>query len=165
MHRRPAILLGMAAGLLWTGVIVIILGGFTEYRFRDLHAFTGFGFAMAGPGLILSLLIGRLASRRFFDPDLIDGQPHAVGSAAEIDQRVLTNTVEQTVLAACIWAFALTCFGPEVIVAFGIGFLIARLVFWIGYHISPPLRAFGFAATFYPTVLLGAGTAVELASY
>ena len=161
-QKRIAILIGMAAGLLWTGVIVIIFAWFTEYRFRDLHAFTGFGLAMAGPALILSLLIGRLASRRFFDPDLIDGEPYVIGSAAEIDQRVLTNTVEQTVLAACIWAFALTCFGPELIVAFGIGFFAARLVFWIGYHMSPPLRAFGFAATFYPTVLLGLGTVVEL---
>ncbi len=35
----------------------------------------------------------------------------------------------------------------------GVGFGVARLAFWIGYHRSAPARAFGFAATFYPTVL------------
>ncbi len=43
--------------------------------------------------------------------------------------------------------------GPGVVTCLGIGFAVARLAFWIGYHISPPLRAFGFAATFYPTII------------
>ena len=36
----------------------------------------------------------------------------------------------------------------------GVAFAVARLAFWAGYHMAPPLRAFGFAATFYPTVLV-----------
>ena len=78
-----------------------------------------------------------------------------MGSRAEVDQRVLVNTVEQLVLALCLWppvAYLLSADGPGVVVALGVGFTIARLAFWIGYHLAPPLRGFGFAATFYPTV-------------
>ena len=38
------------------------------------------------------------------------------------------------------------------VLVMSLAFAIARLLFWIGYHRAPPLRAFGFAATFYPTV-------------
>jgi hypothetical protein len=31
-------------------------------------------------------------------------------------------------------------------------FLLGRTLFWIGYHKSPYLRAFGFGLTFYPSV-------------
>lgn len=43
--------------------------------------------------------------------------------------------------------------GAGTVLALGIGFAVARVAFWVGYHMAPPLRAFGFAATFYPTVL------------
>jgi uncharacterized membrane protein YecN with MAPEG domain len=32
-------------------------------------------------------------------------------------------------------------------------FVMGRILFWIGYHRNPYLRAFGFGITFYPTVL------------
>ena len=33
-------------------------------------------------------------------------------------------------------------------------FVVGRVAFWIGYHQSPLSRAFGFATTFYPTVVV-----------
>ena len=31
-------------------------------------------------------------------------------------------------------------------------FLMGRVLFWVGYHYNPYMRAFGFGITFYPTV-------------
>lgn len=90
---------------------------------------------------------------------MIDGAPPVQGSGAEIDQRVLTNSVEQLVLALLVWPFIGYSLGGVLVIALGIGLAVARVLFWIGYHFSPPLRAFGFAASFYPT-LFGAFWAV-----
>lgn len=109
-------------------------------------------FAFLTPAVVMALMIGVLAARRFFSRDLIDGQPPARSSRADIDQRVLTNTTEQMLLALLIWPFVGFSLGGVSIIALGIGMAIARLLFWIGYHVSPPLRALGFAASFYPTL-------------
>ncbi|MDU8943065.1 MAPEG family protein [Ovoidimarina sediminis] len=99
----------------------------------------------------MAAMVGRIAGRRFFDDTIIDGQP--LSGPAEIDQRVLQNTTEQLVLAAVLWPAAGVVLGMGTVLALAISFFIARLLFWVGYHISPPLRGLGFAATFYPTVL------------
>jgi hypothetical protein len=33
-------------------------------------------------------------------------------------------------------------------------FVLGRILFWVGYHKHPYLRAFGFGITFYPTVAI-----------
>ena len=145
--RRARILIGMAAGViwaagvLWMGTQVPVPIGFIQ------PVLLGAVFA---PGLVLMAMIGRLAQRRFFDDAIIDGEPLTGG--AEIDRRVLQNTVEQIVLALCIWPLCGFFLGAGVPLVLGLAFAIARLAFWLGYHLSPPLRAFGFAATFYPTI-------------
>ncbi|RKF14920.1 MAPEG family protein [Roseovarius spongiae] len=164
MTDRARIALGMAAGLLWA---VGLLWG--AARYVQLPVFTlvpTIMTAFLAPGLVMAAMVARLAQRRFFDEGIIGGGAFAPGSAADIDQRVLRNTAEQLVLALCIWpaaAVLLAGQGPGVIVSLGIGFAIARLAFWAGYHIAPPLRAFGFAATFYPTVLVALWALVRLA--
>jgi len=154
------ILTGMAAGLLW-GIALIWVG--TVHVNIPIFSYTWtLALAFLFPGLVLAAMIGRLAQRRFFDDATIDGEPFIPGSGANIDARVLQNTIEQLVLALALWPITGTVLavdGPGVVVCLGIGFAIARLLFWVGYHVSPPLRAFGFAATFYPT-LLGVGWAV-----
>lgn len=151
MPKRGMILIGMGLGLLW-GLGLLRLGSGVV-----LFVPPGMALALAlfPTGLVLLAMIGRLAQRRFFDATLIDGQPPAPGSAAARDQAVLTNTVEQLCLALVIWPFAGFVLGPAVVMLLGGGLAIARVFFWIGYHLSPPLRAFGFAASFYPTVLAG----------
>ncbi len=138
---------GWAAGVLWLGAQVPV-------------PMIALPFAIAlsflPPGLVLAAMIARLAQRRFFDETIIDGQ--ATTDGAEIDRRVLVNTVEQIVLALCIWPALAVLLGPAgaaVSLMLGFAFVIARVAFWIGYHIGAPVRAFGFAATFYPTVLAG----------
>lgn len=151
--KRPVIVAGMALGVVWAITLVWI--GVTQVPLPIFSLLPVLAFSFLGPGIFLMLLIGRLAQRRFFDDAIIDGQPFADHSGAEIDQRVLTNTVEQLVLALCLWpatAYLAGNAGPGLVATLGVGFLLARLMFWAGYHLSPPLRGFGFAATFYSTI-------------
>jgi hypothetical protein len=113
-------------------------------------------YALMPPGLVMLAVIGRLAGRRFFDDSIIDGQPFAPGSPAAIDQSVLTNTAEQIVLALAIWPAVGLVLGPGLVLTLGWSLALMRLVFWAGYHLSPPLRSLGFAASFYPTIAAAA---------
>lgn len=149
MGKRPVIILGMALGLLW-GAGLLWAG---SRVFLPIPPPMVLAMALFPAGLVTVVMIGRLAQRRFFDDGIIDGQPFAPGSSAAIDQSVLTNTIEQLVLALAIWPVAGYVLGPGVVLALGLGFAVTRVLFWIGYHASPPLRGFGFAASFYPTVL------------
>lgn len=150
--KRPQILTGMVLGALW-GVLVTGLPQWLGLPY--IPAPVALPAAFLAPGLVLALIIGRLAQRRFFDDAIIDGQPLAPGTPAETDQRVLANTVEQLVLALAIWPFAAVTLGGAVAVALGLSFALMRVLFWAGYHLSPPLRSLGFAGTFYPTVIAG----------
>ena len=150
MSKRAKIVIGMALAILWSAAIV----GFPQTMkppFMPLN--TVMIMAVLPGGLVMLVLIGRLAQRRFFDNAAIDGADFVPGSGAEIDQRVLTNTTEQLMLAIVLWPFVALTLGGLVVLFMGVGFAIARVAFWLGYHLSPPLRAFGFGATFYPTVL------------
>ncbi len=160
MGKRRMILLGMAAAVAWG--IATVWVGVTQVNLPVFSLLPALAFAFLPPGVVLLVMIARLAAVRFFDDGLIDGQAFAPGSAPWVDQRVLTNTVEQLVLALCVWpacGYLLLGDGPGVLVALGVAFALARVAFWIGYRAAPPLRAFGFAATFSATVaaLLWAG--------
>lgn len=152
MGKRATILTSMAAGALWA---VAVIWGAQRAGLSFMTPLVGVPLAMAPVGLVLALMIGRQAQRRFFDDAIIDGEDFAPGSPAWIDQRVLSNTVEQAVLALLVWPFVALTLGGQVVVVMGLAFALARLAFWAGYHLSPPLRGFGFAATFYTTVLAG----------
>lgn len=153
MQQRRAIAIGMAAGAVWA--LALLVGAALFVRLPVFTLMPTIMVAFLAPGLVMAAMVGRLAQRRFFDDALIDGG-QAQG-AAEIDRRVLVNTTEQMVLALAIWPAAAVLLGkqgPGVIVVLGIGFALARVAFWVGYHKAPHLRAFGFAASFYPTVLV-----------
>ncbi len=150
MSKRRQVLIGMGLGLVWAfGVIWYPQTLKPPFMPINVALITGF---LPG-GLVLLLLIARLAQRRFFDEATIDGVGFAPGSGGDIDQRVLTNTVEQLLLAMALWPFVGLTLGGFLVVVMGGAFAVARLLFWAGYHLSPPLRAFGFAASFYPTVV------------
>jgi hypothetical protein len=87
----------------------------------------------------------------FFDPVAWDGSDFVPGSAGDIDQRVLNNSIALGMLALCIWVaagFGLGAQGLGICVALALGFVVARGCFWYGYHRALTLRAFGFAASF-----------------
>lgn len=154
MTKRNRIIAGMAAGTIWSVVLIWI--GSVHVNIPPFSRLVVSPFFALAPGIVLVCMVGWIAARRFFSPGLIDGDMPAPGSHADIDQRVLRNTVEQAVIALCLWpplSFLLLDDGLGVVMVLSVNFALARLLFWAGYHVSPPLRAFGFAATFYPTVL------------
>lgn len=69
----------------------------------------------------------------------------------DISRRVLTNTVEQSLIFA-LAALAMAALTPAGLLgtlgALAILFVIARLAFWIGYLIDPIYREAGMALTF-----------------
>jgi len=153
MEKRRTIAIGMAAGAVWSVVVVVLAAVFVKLPVFGLIPIIMTAFM--APGMVMIAMVGRLAQRRFFDDATIDGGP--LTGAAEIDQRVLQNTTEQLVLALAVWpaaAVMLGTYGPGVIIVLGVSFAISRVAFWWGYHRAPRLRAYGFAATFYPTVLV-----------
>ena len=152
MSKRALILFGMGGGALWA-LAVVPLARFAAHQVQmSLPEALALSFLPAG--IVLLLMIGRLAQTRFFDDRIIDGDAYEAGSVAEIDQRVLRNSVEQLVLNLALWPFIGLTLGAGSVLLLGASFGVARLLFWLGYHVSPPMRAFGFAAGFYPTITL-----------
>lgn len=68
---------------------------------------------------------------------------------------MLANTVEQALLATLAFPLVGAFVSPGLLAALGANFAIARAAYCIGYCAAPPLRAFGFVVTFYPSVLAG----------
>ena len=64
------------------------------------------------------------------------------------------------ILLLCLWPFAGWMVGTDLAVVLGWSLALTRLIFWAGYARAPFLRAFGFAAGFYPTLLAGGVAAV-----
>ncbi len=153
--KQQQITIAMALSLLYS-VLVFMYGGQLFSQAPDTQ--TTLAYIMTWlllPATALLLGIGRLARTRFFDENLIDGDPPETNSKAEIDARYLQNTLEQFVLAAPVF-IALGLLLPKqelpLIAALCSNFLLMRILFWIGYQTQPQLRAIGFAGTFYPTV-------------
>ena len=153
--KRVATMGGMALALFWT---IFLLGqgsaGFAP-SFASLGLVEALMAAGLVAGLLLALMVIRVGLRRFLSEDFADGQPFPLGHPGLTDARVLSNTAEQVVLAAMVWPIAGHLFGAGLVVALLAGFILARLLFWFGYHYWPWLRATAFAMTLYPTV--GAG--------
>jgi hypothetical protein len=142
-------LAGGTAGTLWA-LTVVWLPGQGPQPFVPVNLALIYAFLPSG--LVLMLMIGRIAFRRFNNEELMDGTAPEAGTPADIDQRVLRATIEQCVLALMLWPFIAMSLGSVTVIVMGVSLGVARLVYWGGYHLSPPLRMLGFAASFYPTV-------------
>ena len=146
-----------AAGLVWS--VALLWSGARLLPAPDMPPLEALALWGLLPGLVLLVQIGVLGQRRFKKDAIIEGGAPATGSPAEIDVRALRNTVEQLLLAVLVWpalALHLPAERLGVVPALACGFVVARLLFWAGYHRSWRARAFGFAASFYPTVLAAA---------
>jgi uncharacterized MAPEG superfamily protein len=104
----------------------------------------------------LAATIGNVARLRFFSIEDIAGRGSGSSTAAVGRAKaVLQNTLEQVVLAVPVHVALAILVGSSVplIVALATLFAIGRLLFWIGYAKGPEARAFGFALTFYPSLV------------
>jgi len=100
------------------------------------------------------LAICIVAAQRL-DPSMFVGRMPKPNSAVDINNRFILNTVEQFILYFIGNAgLALYCPPEEArtLIILTSLFLLGRVLFWVGYHYNPYVRAFGFGLTFYPTV-------------
>ena len=100
------------------------------------------------------LAICIVAAQRL-DPSMWVGRTAKPNSALDINTRFILNTFEQFILYFIGNAgMALYCPPEEArsLIILTALFLLGRVLFWVGYHYNPYLRAFGFGITFYPTV-------------
>jgi hypothetical protein len=106
--------------------------------------------------MVLAHMLARFIAAAF------DPLSNPDGPFLRLNQRVITNTVEQFLcfLPALLALAAGTSAArmPEVI-AMALIFAAARLVFWLGYLCGPMLRAPGMAATFAAVTAALAGAA------
>lgn len=151
MRLRAALLAAagvLAAILTWLVLVPLVaLDGITGSPAARLSYAAA---ALLPAGAVLAAIIAAQMAARFaagaFDP--------LAGNDTEFlarNQRVLTNTVEQTVLfAPALLALATAVPGAALaqVLALGPVFALARLAFWAGYLVSPVARAPGMAATF-----------------
>ena len=113
--------------------------------------------ASARAALSLVYCIADIAKKRFFHSDMIEGAAYDhVGSDVAVDKAVLQNTLEQTVLAIAAYnglAAVAPGLAPVLLPVLVTLFLVGRVLFIGGYRKGAGGRAFGFALTFYPTVV------------
>jgi uncharacterized MAPEG superfamily protein len=105
---------------------------------------------------VLPLLVSVMAvgNNRFLS-EAIDPTLHKEDLATQINGRVVENTQQQFLLflvGTLALSTRLTADQMRVIPAAAIVFVVARMLFWIGYRIHPLYRAFGMAATGYLNV-------------
>ncbi len=152
---------GMIAGALFSLIWVWMGYGFLHIEL-PLWVTTGDRLAYAAKCELfaaLMLLFGVMvvAGQRFFSDQAIEGQTDGVSRSLSINLRYIRNTLEQLVLLVIVhMAFAAVADRDEmrlvpVLVSL---FIVGRVSFWVGYHQNPLSRAFGFATTFYPTVVM-----------
>jgi len=108
--------------------------------------------------LPLALSIAALARHRFSSPADIDGSGLSKGTGeAALLQAILQNTLEQTVLAVgahLTWAAAMPSSAIGAVPVAAAMFVVGRAAFALGYRHGARSRAFGFALTFYPTLIM-----------
>ena len=146
MEKPASHLIGAAIGAVWA-VLVVWVPSQGPQPFIPINLALIYAFVPGG--LVMLLIILRQASRGV----LGDATEVEQSLGATIDRRVLSGTVEQMVLALLLWPFAMASLGAVTVIVMGLAMGFARLAFWIGSHVSPQLRLFGWAASFFPTVL------------
>ncbi|MEB8385900.1 MAPEG family protein [Rhodobacteraceae bacterium KMM 6894] len=153
MGRRVALGLGVGAAMIWSVGLLWVAA-----RYVSLPIFALMPTIMTAflaPGLVMAaMLIWGAWCRGFTGEGFETDSP---GTMAAIDRHVVRDTMQHLVLGLCIWpaaAVLLGGFGPGVIVMLGAGLAVARVLYWLGCHLSLGLRVFGQAASLGPTLMV-----------
>lgn len=152
---------GMIAGAVFCGIWVWMGYGFIDIEV-PLWVTTGDRLAYAAKceffaGLMLLFGVIAVAGQRFFSDKAREGQTEGLSPSITINLRYIQNTVEQLILLVIThMAYAATADSGEMkLIPLLVSlFIVGRLCFWIGYHQNALSRSFGFAVTFYPTVVM-----------
>ncbi|NVB42815.1 MAPEG family protein [Pseudenhygromyxa sp. WMMC2535] len=160
--KQSGVLRGMLPAAL-TGLGVVVLGvllnpfGFPEHADAPLRLRL-LGQACLVPAFFLAVAIGRVGNHRFLNAEDIDGGGLTKGSARVLLlQSLLQNTLEQAGMAAAVyvgWSLLAPGDWLSVVPLATLCFAVGRLLFFAGYAKGAPARAFGFALTNYPTVMM-----------
>ena len=160
--KQTGVLKGMlAAAFIALAVLIIAVVGPWSHSYSGMSLARRLSYALCWEALVilpLLLCIGMLARHRFFTPADIDGSGLTQGTdTATILQAILQNTLEQTMLAfvtQTIWAAVMPAVALGVVPAAAVMFVVGRITFALGYRHGAAARSFGFALTFYPSVML-----------
>ncbi|MCS6920587.1 MAG: MAPEG family protein [Elioraea sp.] len=146
MGQRLASVLLSALGAALAAIEAFLLSRlFADVSLAPLAA--GFAALLPGAAVLAAMVLTQMGLRFVsgaIDPISVEG-PRGL----KLGQRVITNTVEQTLIfAPALLALAvLEAARAGTLVALGLVFALSRILFWAGYAIHPLGRAPGMGAT------------------
>ena len=159
-QAQKGVLAGMAAGLAVTAGTLGLAIALAPAPLVP-HDVPPLAFALAWDTAVVACLainIAMIARHRFFTPEDIDGGGLSEGTPrVRLLQSMLQNTLEQAVLAIVVhlaWASVMPAGRQAAVPVAALLFATGRVLFWRGYARGAPSRAFGFALTFYPSLVL-----------
>lgn len=139
MIGRGATAIGGVLGFVWA-IAVVVLPGQVPWDFIPFNLALSYAFAPGG--LVVFFILLRVALRSA-DVDRVVDQ--------DVDRAVLIDTGAIMLVALLMWPLVITFLDSVTVIAMGLSAGVALLVYWIGAHWAAPLRAFGWAASFWPT--------------
>jgi uncharacterized membrane protein YecN with MAPEG domain len=148
---------GVAVSASVAAAITAAIFGLSARSAADHSPLETWALAALGPLASLAAAIVALAQGRFYSSQDIDAAAGGPPSAfARMTQAVIQNTLEQAVLALGVYGLLVTALPAEqsgIVWVLSAAFVVGRIAFAIGYPFGAAGRAFGFALTFFPSVV------------
>lgn len=143
-EQRRIVAIAIAASIVGAGVMWKVLLRFLPSPANAEPLATAIGCSAVAALLALLPGIEAIAHERLVT-SAIDPLSGVESSRMRVNFRYLSNTLEQFVVFA-IGLLALSAYvPPRLLLVVTIVWVLARWAFWIGYHLSPLLRALGAA--------------------
>ncbi|WP_163921795.1 MAPEG family protein [Photobacterium sp. Alg240-V54] len=161
-NKQQGVIKGMGSAMLMSIVVISAAILYDPFHYSNISQISQklavLGLSLVLPTLFLIASIGRLAKYRFFSPEDIDGSGlSSATTEAVVLQSLLQNTLEQLVITYGVytaWCLLMPVAWLSAVPLCSILFAVGRILFFKGYRQGAPARAFGFALTFYSTVLM-----------